>query len=314
MAIRKSVVVGTRCGFWANFENDRKSAVFALVAPVVLLWSVWRLIGIVRAGHMFDDTNLGHTVVVGGFFVVIALVSLVFTSILLGTTRTVLVESVCPRCGVVRKRNFGTTTKNAPAACGACWAYLRADGNEVSEECAEAVKTIGLPYELTSKHYLSVVRRDNHSHFKFAWPEMCAVCGNPATKRRVIGEWGKINTDLGVLGEVVHIVGNEAGFIPDRYNEMINHAAPVTTKSPSDRLDGELRHLKVPVCGKHTDDETPFDNPLEFRSGAMVFASYRYYRAFCELNRIGEADGGQPGSTLKSVSSTAGAPPASRPQ
>ena len=58
----------------------------------------------------------------------------------------------------------------------------------------------------------------------------------------------------------------------------------------NDEYDKALSHLKVPVCAKHTEDEDEhYGNAIEYSHGRLGFASYRYYRAFCELNHIGDA-------------------------
>jgi len=59
-----------------------------------------------------------------------------------------------------------------------------------------------------------------------------------------------------------------------------------TAESESELLDAGLRDLKVPVCVNHTDDASLVFAPFEYKSGGLVVASYRFYRAFCALNRI----------------------------
>jgi hypothetical protein len=300
------VVVGKRRPFWQGFRSW-KEPVYALLAPVVLVYSAYWFVGLFRAGHLFDNDHLGHTVIGGGFFALLALFGVFGTRELFRALRQVVLDSACPCCGAERARNFGPPEDSAtPRACGACLAYLRAEGTQVSEERAEAVHTGALPYELASEHYLPAVRRDNHNHFKFAWPETCALCGDAASARREVGEWGKIQADLGIVGEVAHMVGVEAGVAPRDYKEMVHHVGTGATPSPGDRLDRELSHLKVPVCSKHTEDAARFAVPIECKSGKLVFASYGYYRAFCELNQIG--------ATLKSVTSATGSPRPSSPQ
>lgn len=300
------VVVGKRRPFWQGFRNWREP-VYLLLAPVALVYSVYWFVGLFRAGHLFDNDHLGHTVIGGGFFALVALFGVFGTRELLRAFRAVVLDSACPCCGAERVRRFGPPEDSAtPQPCGACLAYLRAEGDQVREEQAEAVHTGLLPYELASEHYLPVVRRDNHSHFKFAWPEICAMCGDAATARREVGEWGKIEADLGIVGEIGHIAGVAVGAVPKDYKESIVHLSSGGTPTAKQQLDRELTHLKVPVCGKHTEDAARFAAPIECKAGKLIFASYGYYRAFCQLNQIG--------ATLKSVTSTAGTPRSSSPQ
>ena len=305
MSDAPNVVVGKRRPFWEGYD-DWTTAVLEIASPLVFVGTGLWLVRLVRAGHLFDDEHFGHTVVAGGIVALVCALSIVGMWMLASSVRAVVLASACPCCGAQRTRNYGVPSDPAPAPCGTCLAYLRASGVEVSEERPEAVKTIGLPYELASEHYLPAVRRDNRNHFKFEWPAMCAVCGAVATKRREIGEWGKLEVDLGIVGTVAHIAAVEAGVTPARYDESIHHAAPLTSRTPDEQLDRELSHLVVPVCAKHTEDEDRFADPLEFRSGKLLFASYGYYREFCRLNQIG--------TTLKSVTSATGSPTASSPQ
>jgi hypothetical protein len=303
MADTPKVVIGTRRSSWLG--QRWKDLALSFASLPVFVWGVRWFIAMFREGHLFDDDHFGHTI--GGGLIVgfITLVSGIYVAGLISSLRNVVLDSACPCCGANRRRNFGNPHSESPTACGACLAYLRANGLEVTEESLEAMTENLEPYEVSSERYLPAVRRDNHNHFEFRWPDMCSVCGAVATQRRDIGEWGKIQVDMGVLGEVVHIVGVEAGVAPRRDSEMIHHNPSPTTKSGTQQLDSELKYLRVPVCAKHTRDEW-YGTPLKFKSGMLVFASYRYYKAFCELNQIG--------ATLKSVTSTTGAPPASSPQ
>ena len=132
---------------------------------------------------------------------------------------------------------------------------LRAKGVEVTEEHADAADLDWLEYALPPERYLPVVKIDNRSHFKFEMPAMCAICGSPdARQHREIG--------CGSSG---------------------------TTQDPSRGYDDKLSHLTAPVCKKHSEAEAPSGDVLEYRSGKLMFASYRYYKAFCELNQIGGA-------------------------
>ncbi len=306
MSDEPHVTVGKRRPFWEGYD-DWKTAVLELASPLLFVWSVYWFVGLVRVGHLFDNEHIGHTVIGGLFFGFVGVLGLVGIWMLSTSIRTLVLDSACPLCGAQRTRSFGSPADPEPAACGTCLAYLRGRGLEVREEAAEAVTTIGLPYSLPAERYLPVVTRDHRNHYKFAWPEMCAVCGATATKHREIDEWGKIDMSFGAVGTVVHVAANAVGAdVMSRDGERVTHNAVHTSRSSGERLDRELSQLKVPVCAKHTLDEDRFATPLQYRDGKIVFASYRYYRAFCELNHIG--------ATLKSETSATGSPTASSPQ
>jgi hypothetical protein len=297
------VVIGKRRSFLLG--QRWKDLALSLVSIPVFVWGVRWFIATLREGHLFDDDHFGHTIGGGVIVGFITLVSGIYVAALITSLRDVVLDSACPCCGAERRRNFRNPPCKDPKACGACLVYLRANGLEVTEERLDAYEEFATPYELSSERYLPAVRRRDVNQFEFRWPDMCAVCGAAATQRRDIGEWGKIQADMGILGEVVHIVGVEAGVAPRRDSEMVHHIPSSTTKTRTEQLDAKLKYLEVPVCAQHTKREWSA-NPLEFKSGMLVFASYRYYKAFCELNQIG--------ATLKSVTSTTGAPPASSPQ
>ncbi len=42
----------------------------------------------------------------------------------------------------------------------------------------------------------------------------------------------------------------------------------------------------APVCALHTAELDAFREVMGYSSGDLKFASYRYYKAFCELNHI----------------------------
>jgi len=310
MADTPRVVVGKRRSFLLG--QSWKEFAWELAGPLLLWWSVRWFIALFREGHLFDDDHFGHTVAGGLFFAFITLVGGIGVAGLISSLGDLVLDSACPCCGAERRRNFRHPSSSPPVECGACLAYLCANGlevaevTEVTEERLNGNKRFATPYELSSQHYLPAVRRDNHNHFRFRWPEMCATCGATATQRRDIGKWGQIQTDLGILGEVVHIVGVEAGVAPRRDSEMVHHIPSSTSKTNTEKLDSELSNLEVPVCSKHTEVEDRFAPPLEFKSGKLLFASYIYYKAFCELNEIG--------ATSKSVTNAPGVPPASRSQ
>ena len=50
-----------------------------------------------------------------------------------------------------------------------------------------------------------------------------------------------------------------------------------------------LSNLSAPVCAKHTENEDPLTDVIKYSSGVLEFRSYRYYKAFCELNQIERA-------------------------
>jgi hypothetical protein len=283
------VMVGKRLPFWKNLSWG--GAAFALISPLLVLWAARWFIGMARGyGHLFDDGHVGNTIVGALFFTAVAVAGFVGIWAFFKSVRTVVLESACPCCGAREQRSFEDPSKadSTPAACGVCPAYLRAHGVEVSEERPEAVSTTGLAYEVPPARYLPTVERDNGGRFKFEMPAMCAVCGSSdANQIRDIGEWGKHTTDLGPLGAVASMAADEISTDAQlSYRGRLQHSAPITTKSPPEQLDEGLRGLKAPVCAAHAHELEVAGNALEYRSGGLLFASYRYYKAFCVLNKI----------------------------
>ena len=118
---------------------------------------------------------------------------------------------------------------------------------------------------------------------------MCAVCGDPdARHRRDIGNGDSLAGDLGALGALGSVAATVAEVPRGRVGpvyRVVSSAAPDQTEKES----RGLSHVKAPVCAKHTENEEPFGDALEYSSGKLEFASYRFYKAFCELNHIERA-------------------------
>ena len=269
-------------------------AAFAIASPLLILWAARWGIGLVRGyGHLFDDDHFGDTVAGTIFFAVVLLVGIFGCSMFANAARMVVLESACPCCGAQRRRDYQDPSKleSPPAPCGACLAYLRVKGLAVTEEPTEAVGTSRLNYELSPERYLPVATRDDREHFKFEMPPMCAVCGSPnADQLRAIGEWGRHHTDFGVLGAVASMAADEVSTDVQLASKgRLQHNAPITAQAPSALLDAGLRDLKVPVCTADKRDLDDGGDALQYSSGKLLFASYRYYKAFCELNRIVDA-------------------------
>lgn len=155
------------------------------------------------------------------------------------------------------------------------------------EEALDAVEMIRTPYVLVSDQYLPAVRKTNRGYYRFEMPPMCAVCGDPhATHHREIGNGDAMGNDLSALGVVGAIAGDVAG-VPSRQRDQ--RTGSTTEPTDNERNSRGLSELKAPVCAKHTKDESYFGDPLEYSSGKLKFASYRYYKAFCEANHIERA-------------------------
>ena len=73
----------------------------------------------------------------------------------------------------------------------------------------------------------------------------------------------------------------------------MNAGTPGTGGAPGinepDENSTGLSTLKVPVCAKHTWKADPPGEVLKYSSGTLEFRSYRYYKAFCELDHITRA-------------------------
>lgn len=108
---------------------------------------------------------------------------------------------------------------------------------------------------------------------------MCSVCGDPnALFTRDIGDGDASGTSLDEFWSQKHHVMPQAGMGP---------SAP----SIDDTNSRGLSELRSPVCAKHTEDAEVFGEALEHASGKLKFASYRYYKAFCQSNDIRAAHG-----------------------
>ena len=243
----------------------------------------------------FTSTLLSTLVTVGAVIVAWRVGSVTWDA------STSVLASACPACGTRAERTFTA----APASCGTCAAYLRATGLEVREESPDALDLSIPPYALPPERYLPVAKRDNHNHFKFAMPAMCAVCGAAdAPKLHKIKDWSIASAggNGGILGAVVSAAVTEVASTSYTYN---HHPVSSAEPTPSAQYDHLLARLQAPVCVAHaTIPYSAGDNVLAFHDGQLEFASYRYYKAFVVLNGI----------TLQSVTSMTGAPPASSPQ
>jgi hypothetical protein len=279
----------TKLPFWRAWTL--KETVFAFGGPVLIVGAVGWVVRLFASGigAMFDDANIGATVV-GTIAAFVALVVGWFgTSRLLAATRGVVLEGPCPSCGAVGVRLFESVAdpKSPPTACGRCVAYLRAASDKMCEESADALEMIRTPYVLVSAEYLPAVRKTNRGFYRFDMPTMCAVCGDAhATHHREIGNGDAMGTDLGALGAIGTLAEGVAD-VPFRQRDQ--RTGSTSEPTDDDRNSKGLSKLTAPVCAKHTKDADYFGDPLEYSSGTLKFASYRYYKAFCELNHIERA-------------------------
>jgi len=240
------------------------------------LWSArwfFRLSG--ERGHLLDDGHVGDTVVGVAFFAIVAIAGVLGIRGFFSARRDVVLDSACPCCGARQIRNFGDPSDDGvdPLPCATCIAYLRAKGVEVTEERLDAFDK-ATTYVVPPARYLPVVARDGQGHFAFQMPAMCAGCGSDdAPHLRGIEAWGG-GAALGFLVTELSYTG-----VPGRGGRS-------TAESESELLDAGLRDLKVPVCVDHTRHASLEHAPFVYESGGLIVASYRFYRAFCALNRI----------------------------
>ncbi len=250
------------------------------IGPVVVVGAVVLIVHVVRpeAGTMFDDDNFGGTVVLGMAAIVAAVVGVVVTR---ATLRRVALRGPCPSCGAMALRGFASPADptSLPTQCGTCIAYLRAtEADEVREETDAQVQHLAVkfPYALRADQYMPAVQHTNRRFFTFEMPPMCATCGDPnATHKRDINDGDHFGDGLVDLAS--------SGHAPGRVG-----AAP-SSPTQDDKNSQGLSNLKAPVCEKHTESADTFGDVIGYSSGKLEFASYRYYKAFCDLNNITRA-------------------------
>jgi len=280
------VVLGTRIPFWKAY--DGKEVAFYLASPLMIVWSARWFLGMIHErGHLLDDGHVGDTVVGTAFFAIVAIVGVVGIRVFVSSTREVVLDSACPCCGARQIRNFGDPSRDKvrPSECGTCIAYLRAKGVEVTEERLDAFDE-ATTYVVPPARYLRVVARDSQGHFAFQMPAMCAGCGSAdAPHLRDIENWNRDTSGSGVLGAVTSQLS---------YTGVPGRDGRSTAETEPELLDAGLRDLKVPVCVNHTSDASLVSAPFEYQSGRLKIASYRFYRAFCALNRIGQIQRASP--------------------
>ena|SRR5664279_1581782 len=251
-----------------------------LFGPLVIIGGIAWIVHLARpkTGTMFDDDNIGPTVVFGAIALVIIIIGIFLTR---SSVRVLSVEGACPCCGATAVRQFDKPQDptSSPSACGACIAYLRATEIALREEATDAIQMYGHDYELTPDQYLPAMQRtSNRGGFTFAMPTMCAVCGDPSAPHKRKIKNGDSFPDDPIELFTKHNIVPMVGMAP-------NSGAPTEDEKNSEGLS----RLTAPVCDKHSEKTEPFDDPLEYRSGTLAFASYRYYKAFCELNNITRA-------------------------
>ncbi len=288
MSGKPSAVVGKRLPAW-----DFRGLVLGAVAIAMLLGSVWWVIHLMRGhGHLLDDGNTLGTVGGTALFVLAFIIGVVGVSSLPGYFRKLVVESECPRCGVraVRKFQNPKAEHTEPTKCGNCVAYLRAQGDWVSEESVDACDMAMVPYSVGSKRYLLTVERDGRNRFVFQMPAICAVCGSPeASHRRKIGHLGDGSAGDSIVGQIVAKELTYAARSWQVAGPMLGNSTasrPEEPPSQEDKADAALGELEVPVCARHTEAAAPSGDAVRFAHGDLEFASYRYYLEFLAANHI----------------------------
>jgi hypothetical protein len=187
--------------------------------------------------------------------------------------RAYMIVSACPACGFEATRDFRNADRRNPwpIACRHCLAYLRIHPKTLAvrevrrDEPADHL----LPFGLLEEQYVGIVpRRDEEDRpFAFVMPTICAMCSAPDAP---------FLSEIGYCG-IVDGKGELRGIL-----YPMNYAGK-TTPTKHDELDRANQHIKPPVCAQHKGAIA-----MERDSGFLQFASYRYYREFCALNKITE--------------------------
>ena len=217
-----------------------------------------------------------HDSTFGGLYVFGALVAALVARTFRGDAkRTSDILSSCPVCDVERQRSFMAVRdeREVTTACEACIAYLRVnlDSLAVTEEPADAT---GGTYSVSPAQYSSVTPS------ALQMPTMCAVCGaSPAPLLRTLDP--VTEPDAGVIGAVASGVATEVAYETNILRADRRYGS--NTPSPGAELDFQLGKLEMHVCEKHTSITA---RGCEYDDGTIFFGSYRYYKAFCELNHI----------------------------
>jgi hypothetical protein len=234
-------VVQARRPSWTERHPDVTSKLVAVFVPIVLLGSS---LGFGWYAHLgFSDHPVG-----GGVFGVIGMAALAL--FVFGDLNSVRGWwfSACPLCGHEEARDY---RGGQSAECGACPAYLRAEDGKVAEEKPDAVEFRPIytvrPLDLGGRQ-IDEVR----------FPEVCVLCGEPATERRPIHALR--------LG-------------PDDPRPQASPSGP----RRSITLDEQAWGPTAPFCLQHLADP---QDPIEIFQGELQFRSYAQYRAFCRLNGI----------------------------
>lgn len=268
-----------------------------LIAPAlivgVLVGAIALIVHLVRptAGTMFDDDNIGPTVVLGPVAIIVLVIGGV---IVRSSLRGIMLRGPCPGCGAVAVRWYASPLdpRSLPTQCGTCIVYLRASSkDEVREEVEAPFHGLAneLPYALSADQYMSAVQHTNRKFFKFVMPKMCAACGDPnARDKRAIENGDYISKDLGPWSQQYHVLP-QVGIAPGSH-----------PPSEEDINSKGLSNLQAAVCEKHTKKAEPIWEVMAYSSGKLEFSSYRYYKAFCELNNITQASVKKRRSTPKS--------------
>jgi len=230
-----SAVRGKRLPFWKAL--DGLYLAIAVGAPLTLLAAAYHVVQIARGqADLIDIATAGY--------VVAAIVALIF----LGLLRTQLQSS------------------SSPPSCGACIAYLCADGLNVHEPPSTA--TYAVPcFDVKVERYAGVAQVDSKGHYQVPMPSLCAVCGSvDARNHRDIGSPHR--TDLGVVGSVA--------------NEYVSAHRQGAIKEFASPLPGVPRHeinlcwMRIPVCARHTLDEDPWNVGVLYETDVLRFQNYGF--------------------------------------
>lgn len=261
-------VVGKRLGFWRGTSPVLLAFIFG-VCPLCLILSVRCFVGLrhLAFGEIADD----HFLQVGAS--VIGILMFPFGMWLLSDARRAYtVVSACPACGVEHTREFRDPREKFPwpTACGHCFAYLRVRPGKlvVCEIPLDEPTTQLSHYGIETRQYIDIVPRREDAEdrpFAFVMPQMCAVCCAPNAPYL---------TEIGTLRDVAGKGALRGIAYPMNY-------AGKTSAPPKDDLDDANGHIQPPVCTAHKTGIAMLRD-----GGYLCFITYRYYRAFCELNKL----------------------------
>ena len=262
----ESKVVGRRLGFWQGTTPFWRG--FILFCPLCF---------VAGAAYLFHLRHLPFGVIADDYFLQVgaSVIGIIMGPVGLITLqsrrRAYVIASACPVCGVDAARDFGdaNATRPSPVPCGKCVAYLHVQPKNLRvREVRFDETSLYMDYGLLEQQYVGIVPRTDAEDrpFAFVMPTFCAICSAPDARfQKEIGYCGDTSDSKGALRGILYPMNYVGKGTPNR----------------TDDLDNANRHIKTPACEAHKDKIA-----MERDSGYLRFASYRFYREFCSLNKI----------------------------